>query len=317
MSELGRILTEARTARNLSLAEVESATRIRQKYLEAFENGAYDELPEAATARGFLHNLARYLGLDVEETLKLYEAESGHPEAAVVIAEPGSPRYVDYRPLEVELAEPRGSLGWLRWVAAVVVVGVLAGAAWWLLNPNSPIRPMALVRPPTATTTATWTPWVVTATPQPPITTVEAALEAGLPTPTSDLLLLPTPTVPSTITPTPRPTATPEVVASILLDVAADQRSWLRVLVDGALAEESVLREGDTRSWQAASSITLRTGNAGGLQLTLNGESLGPLGGVGEVVERTWLVDQGQVTESAGPTLTLLPSPTATPTPSG
>jgi hypothetical protein len=87
--------------------------------------------------------------------------------------------------------------------------------------------------------------------------------------------------------------------------------------VDGALAEESVLREGDTRSWQAASSITLRTGNAGGLQLTLNGESLGPLGGVGEVVERTWLVDQGQVTESAGPTLTLLPSPTATPTPSG
>ena len=40
MSELGRLLSEARTAKGRSLADVEAATRIRQKYLEALENGA-------------------------------------------------------------------------------------------------------------------------------------------------------------------------------------------------------------------------------------------------------------------------------------
>jgi len=87
--------------------------------------------------------------------------------------------------------------------------------------------------------------------------------------------------------------------------------------VDGALAEEGVLRTGDTRSWVAEQAITLRTGNAGGIRLTLNGEDLGTMGGVGEVVERTWIVDQGEVTEAVGPTPTPLPTPTNTATPSG
>jgi hypothetical protein len=101
------------------------------------------------------------------------------------------------------------------------------------------------------------------------------------------------------------------------MDVEAEQRSWLRVLVDGVLAEEGVLRDGDTRSWVAEQAITLRTGNAGGVRLTLNGEDLGTMGGVGEVVERTWIVDQGEVSEAAGPTPTLLPTATHTATPSG
>jgi cytoskeletal protein RodZ len=295
------------------LADVEAATRIRQKYLEAFETGAYDELPAGAVSRGFLRIYARYLGIDVEQALALYKQESGDHSADVTIAEPGSPRFVDYRPLEVELSEPTSSMGWLRWLFALLVVGAVAVAAWWYINRNPGLMPSALLAPlPTATPTQTMTPWIVTATPQPPVT-----VEATLPAPTSDLLLFPTPTVPPTITPTPRPTATPELVAGIVMDVEAEQRSWLRVVVDGELAEEGVLRAGDTRSWVAEQAITLRTGNAAGIRLTLNGEDLGTMGGVGEVVERTWIVDQGEVTEAVGPTPTPLPTPTSTATPSG
>jgi hypothetical protein len=67
----------------------------------------------------------------------------------------------------------------------------------------------------------------------------------------------------------------------------------------------------------AEQAITLRTGNAGGIRLTLNGEDLGTMGGVGEVVERTWIVDQGEVSEAIGPTPTSLPTATPTATPSG
>jgi cytoskeleton protein RodZ len=318
MSDLGRLLSEARTAKDLSFADVEDATRIRQKYLEAFETGAFDELPAGAVSRGFLRIYARYLGVDVEEALALYEQASGDHGGSVPIAEPGSPRYIDYRPLEVNLAEPGSSMGWLRWLFALLIVGAIAAAGWYLLNSGSRTPSIALFAlPPTEMPTQTVTPWVVTATPEAAIAAVEANAEATLPAPTSDLLTLPTPTVPPTITPTPRPTATPEVLAGVILDVEAEQRSWLRAVVDGELVEESVLRVGDTRSWVADQSITLRTGNGAGIHLTLNGEDLGNMGGVGEVVERTWVVDQGEVTEAVGPTPTLLPTATSTATPSG
>ena len=66
MSELGRLLYEARTAKQLSLADIEAVTRIRQRYLEALENGDYASLPRGTVARGFVRTYAAYLGLDVE-----------------------------------------------------------------------------------------------------------------------------------------------------------------------------------------------------------------------------------------------------------
>jgi cytoskeleton protein RodZ len=318
MSDLGRILSEARIAEELSLADVEAGTRIRQKYLEALENGAYAELPLGATARGFLRTYARYLGLDEEDALQLYAQESGDMEEDVPLAEPGKSRLIDYRPLEVELMDEGSRPSWLRWVIALLIIGLLVVAGWWYLNRSlnsnqSAWTPLAFLRPlPTPTVTQTATLWVVTATPETPPTETPRQL-----LPTSDLLTLPTPTVPPSITPTPRPTSTPEIVASIALDMEAMQRSWVRVLVDGALAEEGVLAQGETRSWAANDSISVRTGNGGGVYLTLNGQDLGPMGEVGQVIERTWIVDQGQVAEATPGTAVPSPTLTGTPTPAG
>jgi len=319
MSELGHLLIEARTAKNLSLADVEQATRIRQKYLEALEGAAYDVLPRGATARGFLRSYARFLGLDVDDALRRYAQESGDTGDEVPIAEVGKPRLRDYRPLEVELIDTQRDLGLWRWLIAVVIVAALAGGGWWVLSHNPGWDLLAAFGPaPTATVTETPTRWVVTATPQP---TPTVTVTAPPPMPTSDLLPLPTPTVQPTLTPTPRPTATPEVVARIALEMRITQRAWVRVTVDGQDVIETAgttLEAGETRAWEADSSIFIRTGNAAGVNLTLNGEDLGALGKVGEIVERAWIVDQGQVTEStpgAAPPPTAGPS--VTPTPSG
>jgi cytoskeleton protein RodZ len=326
MSELGRLLSEARAEKRASLAEVEAGTRIRQKYIEALENGSFAELPQGPIARGFLRSYAVYLGLDPEEVLRLYAQESGDTEVELPIAEPGKPRYVDYRPLEVELLDTRPSLGWLRWVVALLVVVVLGFAAWWFFGRGwtTGWSSLAFWVPPTATPTATYTPtpWIVTATPSstPTVTPV-------VPTPTSDLLLLPTPTVPATITPTPMSTVTPEIVAQIAMSVTVNQRAWIRVVADGEVVQEGILEGGESRFWNAAESMAVRTGNAGGVDLVLNGEDLGPMGDIGQVVERAWQVEQGQVaettpetpTETATPTaaLTAESTPTATETPTG
>ncbi|NET69455.1 MAG: helix-turn-helix domain-containing protein [Moorea sp. SIO1G6] len=54
MNELGHILREAREARGLSLAEVESETRINSRFLAALEEGEYQALPTPVHVRGFL-----------------------------------------------------------------------------------------------------------------------------------------------------------------------------------------------------------------------------------------------------------------------
>lgn len=317
MTELGRLLLEARTARDLSLADVETVTRIRQKYLEALETGDFASLPRGTVARGFLRTYATFLGLDADELLIRYGKESGDVGDEISIAEPGKPRLVDYRPLEVTLSEPASGPSWWPWVVAALVVIAAAAVIWWLVSRNELSRVIAAFGPapvvaPSATPTQTATAWVVTATPQP-------VQEIVLPTPTSDLLLLPTPTVPATITPTPRPTETPEVVTQIAMQMRVTQRAWVRVTVDGEVVQEGTLESGAVKDYQADQSISIRTGNGGGVSLTLNGEDLGPMGDVGQVVERTWVVDQGEITEQGPGTPTVTPpaQPTQTPTPAG
>jgi len=185
MTELGRILFEARSVKELSLADVEAGTRIRQKYLEALESGRYEELPRGATARGFLRNLARYLDLDEEGIVQLYIQESGDEEAELPLAEAAKSRQIDYRPLEVELMDVDRPMPWWRWVVALLVVGLLAAVIWWYLAANSRGTPLALfAAPSTATATQTATPtFIWTSTPTPTIRPSHTAVPTASPSP--------------------------------------------------------------------------------------------------------------------------------------
>jgi hypothetical protein len=72
MIGLGRILTEERTARGVSLEQAERDTRIARRYLLALEEEQWDEFPARAQARGFLRLYAQYLELDPAEMLALF-----------------------------------------------------------------------------------------------------------------------------------------------------------------------------------------------------------------------------------------------------
>ena len=51
---------------------------------------------------------------------------------------------------------------------------------------------------------------------------------------------------------------------------------------------EVVLEANEERTWEGEQSIYFICGNAGGVEVTVNGEALGTLGGRAEVVDRTW-----------------------------
>ena len=79
MPSIGDTLREARMRQRLDIADVESRTKIRAKYLRALENEEFGMLPGPTFVKTFLRTYAEMLGLDphvlVEEYRANYEGE--------------------------------------------------------------------------------------------------------------------------------------------------------------------------------------------------------------------------------------------------
>jgi cytoskeleton protein RodZ len=281
MSELGRRLHEAREARGLTPAELEAATRVRQKFILDLESGQFSDLPPAIYVRGQLRTLAAFLGLDPGELIALYEEE-------VPAVEPSPPPQILAQPLvPPRRFDPELFVGIVLLVAVVAVLG-------WVFR--SYIQPLADATPtPTLTLTLQ-----ATATPT----------ETLLPTATETL---PPPSV------TPRPTDTPSItpsptsaVGAILLTVTITDTSWVRVLADGDQVFQGTVQPGESQTWGARQAIAIRVGNAGGVKVTVNGVEQPSLGPPGMVVDRAWVLSPD------GSIVSLTPPPvgtaTATPT---
>jgi cytoskeleton protein RodZ len=58
------------------------------------------------------------------------------------------------------------------------------------------------------------------------------------------------------------------------------------VTVDGHQAFEGILPAFTQKSWQGSKAILFRTGNAGGVRLTLNGKKLQQIGPSGHIAQK-------------------------------
>lgn len=316
MIELGQWLREAREAKGLSLSQAEEATRIRQKYLAALESGVQEDLPGDVPTRGFLRNYATYLGLNADEAMRrLGQPQSQVAQIAKDAEQTMGPRAVDYRPIEFTLYNQSPLTA--RWLTiglaiGIVLVAVVLGAWLWRSNPQL----IAGLFVPPATATATSTATAVTSS---VTTTPTASIYRITATATESIFLLPTPTPTATPISTAEPSSTPtppvsemEVIARVV------QRAWVRVTSDGAVILEKVLEEGSEERWIAQNSLVLRTGNAGGLEITVNGEVQSTLGALGTIEECSWTLTAGQVTRGCSsdanktPTASVTPQATAT-----
>jgi cytoskeletal protein RodZ len=78
---IGKILQAAREANGLTLDQSAGDTHIRLRYLQALEAGDFEALPSRFQVRGFLRVYADYLGLDVDEMLRLLDGKPA-PDSA-------------------------------------------------------------------------------------------------------------------------------------------------------------------------------------------------------------------------------------------
>jgi cytoskeleton protein RodZ len=136
--EIGNSLREARYRQQLELSDVELATKIRSRYLQALEEESFDALPAQTYVKGFLRTYADYLGLDgqlyVDEFNSRYATGEDEPREPVV-ARRSSTVYQRHRHLE-----RRGVLLGLG-VIAVLCAFIIAAFKFGTGSDNNPPIP--------------------------------------------------------------------------------------------------------------------------------------------------------------------------------
>ncbi len=278
LGQLGDLLRESREQLGLSLDEVQASTRIKRAYLEALEAERFDQLPNPIATRGFLRNYASALNLDASYLLELHEEANEHRVADHTGFVGDGIRLKSIPMTPPSRFSPDLLIGFLMITA---LLGIIMYFVYQLY-----------------------------------LLPLEIRSAAGSASPSSDAALaLPTPTPLPTDTPTPTTTPTPLYYTGVTVELVITDESWIQVLVDEAKAFEGVLQVGERRHWTGESQVAVRAGNAGGVEIIVNGESKGLMGELHQVVDQVWeKLDEVPATPSQDDTVDT-PTPTPTPRP--
>ena len=253
MATFGENLRRERELRGVTLLELSNFTKINLRHLQALEADRFNELPGGVFNRGFVRGVARYMKLDEHHWVgEFVRAAHEEPEILARYGPPSPP-------------EPTGKhRGWWSLALLLVVFGVSA----YLIH-ELRLRRAAEASPVVPATTAA---------PLPPAASSPAPLQPASPSRASETQTArPLETAP----PAARAVATVSP-AELRLQVDSLEEAWVSITVDGETLYSGLMKPGETRSFRATGSITLTTGNASAVVLTLNGETLPPLGNPGE-----------------------------------
>ncbi|MFF8811233.1 helix-turn-helix domain-containing protein [Streptomyces pactum] len=240
---VGQALQQARIHAGLSVDEVSQTTRVRVPLVRAIEQDDFSRCGGDVYARGHIRALARAVGLDPAGLVARYDEEHG-----------GRPEPTPAAPLfEAERisSEPRRPNWTAAMVAAIVVVVGFVGFTLFTgggSGDGGTVAEEAPEKTPAAT---------------PPTTGKPAAPE---PEPTGSAIA-----------------AAPADKVTVKLS-ADDGQSWISARDhNGRLIHEGVLRQGDSRTFTDSKRIDLVLGNAGAVQLFVNGKEVEEVGENGQV----------------------------------
>jgi cytoskeleton protein RodZ len=124
MPDIGAMLRETRMRQRIDIAEVETATKIRAKYLRALENEEWDLLPGPTYVKTFLRTYGDYLGLDSKLLVEEYKQRYERPSASELM--PFGPGLGGRRQRRPPVVPPFAIVG--ACVVALLVVLFLLGS---------------------------------------------------------------------------------------------------------------------------------------------------------------------------------------------
>lgn len=303
---LGALLRQRRQTLGQPLAEIARDSRIRLAYLEAIEDGRYGDLPGSAYAAGFVRSYAEHLGLDGDEVVRRFRAERGAPKEAAKLRFPS--------PMN-EASAPRGAV---LLIGALIIL--LAYGIYYLTSPRMldvaevvlpvpeslrqliPERGRGAEPLPPASSPAGPAPAVkASASLQP----APAALPAAATTaPSTTAPPLHGPSAAVAAAPSAAAAAAPGAAAPSAPPATAGNRIVLRATSDAwvevrdrpgrTVLISRILKAGEAFPVPDRPGLTLLTGNAGGIEVIVDGRTLAPLGRPG-TVKRNVALDADQL----------------------
>ncbi len=314
MSSFGENLRREREMRGISLEEISATTKISVRFLEALENDDFGNLPGGIFTRGFIRSYAKYLGMDEEHVITEYQLLV-QPKADIEIPRAALGRLGTSRPTKRNPTLP-------LLIAFVLLIGGYAlfryshrstepGA---FSNPINTMTNSASAKAETGSSS----PAADQSAPPPAggltdsgsaspgaVMSGELGADHGLEvTPGTNQAAgtaAPNRTaggnvngssgnaasagLPATGAPSAAITQANPVLGqgNLVLQVAATEPTWINVEADGRTEFQRTLKPNEIRTIRANGYFDVTTGNASGLVLTLNGETLPPVGKRGEV----------------------------------
>nr|WP_228037728.1 helix-turn-helix domain-containing protein [Nodosilinea sp. LEGE 06152] len=279
-------MRQVRQEQGLSIDMLANQIFIRPALLQALESGQDAALPEPVFIQGFIRRYAEALGLDGQTISKEFRVtpvnvvptpellEPAHSNGAVKQPELQPPPQPELRPstgfrenaslASEERSSQRSPLPLLLGLGALAVV--LGLGAWGLFGRSS------------VTSQANNSNLGAEPATDAPAPTADApALSAGAGGTDTDAAGSSDPSETSDDSPSAALEA-PVVVSANLSD-----RAWLSVVADGRNVYEGIAESGFEETWTAQTSLVFRTGNAGGVELSVNGDRAVVLGNSGVV----------------------------------
>ncbi|MCQ9135356.1 helix-turn-helix domain-containing protein [Streptomyces hilarionis] len=233
---IGRALRQARIEAGLTVDDVSTATRVRIAIVHAIEADDFAPCGGDVYARGHIRTLARAVHLDPAPLIERFDATHGGRPAPT----PAAPLF------EAERIRPerRGPNWTAAMVAAIVAVVGFVGFTAFKGGDDGGSNEVAEGATPTAGSTASPTPKTdkpVDRKPEPSDSAIAAA---------------------------PQDKVTVQVSA-------ADGRSWVAAKDhNGRLLFDGLLKKGDSKTFQDSDKINLVLGDAGAIDLFVNGKKI-------------------------------------------
>ncbi|MFI1971305.1 hypothetical protein BLA24_30195 [Streptomyces cinnamoneus] len=242
---VGRILHQARISAGLTVDDVSSTTRVRIPIVHAIEQDDFTRCGGRVYARGHIRTLAHAVGLDPGPLVAQYDAEHGGRP----VPTPAAPLF-DAERIRPEPRRP-------NWTAAMVaaIVAVVGFVGFTLFNGGGKSGP-------------------VTADPASAKPSAAPSRKAGSTKASSD----------------PKAEASASAIAGVPANkvtvklTAENGQTWMSAKDhNGKLLEEGVLKQGDSKTFTDSKRIDLVLGNAGAVQLFVNGKEVKNVGEEGQV----------------------------------
>ena len=273
---VGEILRRTRDHYGQSLADIERALRIRASQIEAIESGNIEKFLGRVYAIGFVRSYAEYLGLDGNKMVHLFKTQAGGKTVSPELHFPAMASESKIPPV------------WL--VGASLAVTILLVFCWWMMQdgdrkivsdvPEVPASMRVGAQPDEPEDNLTQASAVGLMGPPMPATlpTSATAQTAGVTTAPPQAVT----TTPTAATTEPAAGTSAASPTDIILNII--QNSWVEIRDEtGKTVVSRVLKAGDQYYVPDRPDLKMSLGNAGGVQLEVDGQKLTSLGAKGQV----------------------------------